>query len=147
MMNRGWKQNLLAAPGIALSLLPKIACPACWPAYTGLLSSIGLGFLIPNSAYLLPLTAVFLLIAVGTLALRAGTRHGRAPFVVGVMAGVLILSGKFLLASNPVFYTGLGLLILASVWNSWPVASHCDCAPAVGKFQQSGAFKENGPWL
>lgn len=52
MMNRGWKQNLLAAPGIGLSLLPKIACPACRPTYSGLLSSIGLGFLVPNTAYL-----------------------------------------------------------------------------------------------
>jgi hypothetical protein len=43
MMNRTWKQNLVAAPGVGLSLLPKLACPACWPAYTGLLSSIGLG--------------------------------------------------------------------------------------------------------
>jgi hypothetical protein len=45
MMERTWKQNLLAVPGIGLSLLPKIACPACWPAYAGLLSSLGLGFL------------------------------------------------------------------------------------------------------
>lgn len=43
MTDRTWKQNLLAAPGIGLSLLPKIACPACCPAYAGLLSSIGLG--------------------------------------------------------------------------------------------------------
>ncbi len=71
MNHRVWKQNLYAAPGIGLSLLPKIACPACWPAYAGLLSSIGLGFLIPNRAYLLPLTAIFLAVAVGD------TRRGR----------------------------------------------------------------------
>ena len=35
MTSRTWKQNLLAAPGIGLSLLPKIACPVCWPAYAG----------------------------------------------------------------------------------------------------------------
>ena len=62
MSHRVWKQNLHAAPGIGLSMLPKSACPACWPAYAGVLSSIGLGFLIPNLAYLLPLTALFLVL-------------------------------------------------------------------------------------
>ncbi len=142
MTNRTWKQNLLAAPGIGLSLLPKIACPACWPAYAGLLSSLGLGFLIPNMTYLLPLTVAFLLIAVGLLGFRARRRRRYVPFVLGIIAASLILLGKFSLASNPVLYTGLGLLILASVWNSWPIASRCICAPTAEKLQSSGALKE-----
>ena len=142
MMVRTWKQNLLAAPGIGLSLLPKIACPACWPAYAGLLSSIGLGFLVPNLTYLLPLTVAFLSIAVGTLAFRACRRRGYAPFVLGIIAASLILLGKFSLASNAVLYAGLGLLTLASVWNSWPVTSRCICAPAAEKFHPSGARNE-----
>ena len=142
MTNRNWRQNLLAAPGIGLSLLPKIACPACWPAYAGLLSSIGLGFLVPNLTYLLPLTVVFLLIAVGTLAIRARQRRGYVPFIFGMIAAGLILLGKFSLASNPILYVGLGLLILASVWNSWPVTSRCICAPAAETLHPSGAHKE-----
>jgi len=54
-----WKQGMLALPSIGVSILPKLACPACWPAYAGLLTSIGLGFLI-SVVYLLPLTAAFL---------------------------------------------------------------------------------------
>lgn len=142
MTDRTWKQNLLAAPGIGLSLLPKIACPACWPAYAGLLSSIGLGFLVPNLTYLLPLTVVFLLIAVGTLAIRVRKRRGYVPFILGMVAASLILFGKFSLASNPALYAGLGLLILASVWNSWPVTSRCICAPAAETLHPSGAHKE-----
>ena len=142
MTNHTWKQNLLAAPGIGLSLLPKIACPACWPAYAGLLSSIGLGFLVPNRTYLLPLTVAFLLIAIGTLAFRARRRRGYWLFALGILAAGLILLGKFSLASNPVLYAGLGLLILASVWNSWPIASRCICAPAAEMFHPSGALKE-----
>lgn len=141
-MERTWKRNLLAAPGIGLSLLPKIACPACWPAYAGLLSSLGLGFLIPNAKYLLPLTAAFLVLAVRMLAFRARRRHGHAPFIMGVFAAGFILLGKFSLASNPILYAGLGLLILASVWNSWPIASRCICAPAAEKFPTSGTLKE-----
>ncbi len=142
MTNRTWKQNLLAAPVIGLSLLPKIACPACWPAYAGLLSSIGLGFMVSNLTYLLPLTVAFLLIAVGTLAFRARRRRGYVPFALGILAAGFILLGKFYLASNPVLYVGLGLLILASVWNSWPIASRCICAPATETLHPSGALKE-----
>lgn len=142
MTNHTWRHNLLAAPGMGLSLLPKIACPACWPAYAGLLSSIGLGFLVPNLTYLLPLTVVFLLIAVGTLAIRARQRRGYVPFSLGMIAAGLILFGKFSLASNPIFYVGLGLLILASVWNSWPVTSRCICAPAAETLNSSGAQGE-----
>ena len=31
---------LATLPGIAVSLLPSVTCPACWPAYAGLLSSL-----------------------------------------------------------------------------------------------------------
>src|SRR5262249_33508534 len=34
-----WRVSLGALPGIGVSLLPKVACPACWPAYAGVLSS------------------------------------------------------------------------------------------------------------
>jgi hypothetical protein len=46
MTRQVWKQALLAAPGVGVSLLPKLVCPLCWPAYAGLLSTFGLGFLI-----------------------------------------------------------------------------------------------------
>jgi mercuric ion transport protein len=132
MNHRVWKQNLYAAPSIGLSLLPKIACPACWPAYAGLLPSSGLGFLIPNRAYLLPLTALFLALAVGALAVGACRKRGYAPLAVGSIAAGLILAAKFSLESNVIFYVGLGLLVLVSAWNRWPMSSRCGCAPAAG---------------
>lgn len=55
-MNRhDWKKTLLAAPGIAVSLPPKIAYPACCPACARLLSSVGPGLRISNTQYLLSL--------------------------------------------------------------------------------------------
>jgi hypothetical protein len=118
-MNRTWKQGLLALPGLGLSVLPKLACPACWPAYAGLLSSVGLGFLI-STAYLLPLTAVFLALALGALAFRASKRHGYGPFLLGLVAAIGTLLGKFVWESNPTMYGAVGLLVIASFWNAWP---------------------------
>ena len=119
MRTRALKQGLLALPGVGVSLLPKLTCPICWPAYAGLLTSMGLGFLI-SERYLLSVTAGFLLLSVGALAFRARIRRGYAPAVLGRVAGAIVLLGKFSLESSAAIYSGLGLLIAASVWNSWP---------------------------
>ena len=119
-MNRTWRQSLMTIPGVGVSLLPKLACPFCWPAYAGLLSSVGLGFLI-SSKYLLPITAAFLAVALGALAFRANRRHGFAPFVLGLLAATGVLVGKFWWESNPTMYAAVGLLVIASVWNAWPL--------------------------
>jgi len=114
-----WKQGLLALPSVGASLLPKLACPACWPAYAGLLTSLGLGFLI-SVVYLLPLTAAFLVLALGALAFRAKRRHGYGPFLLGIVAACGVLLGKFAWGSNTIMYGAVGLLVIASIWNAWP---------------------------
>lgn len=71
-------KGLLALPGVGVSILPKLACPTCWPAYAGLLSSVGLGFLI-SAEYLLLLTVAFFfhpLGAIRVLATRAKKWRG-----------------------------------------------------------------------
>jgi len=118
-MSRIWKQGLLALPGIGASLLPKLACPFCWPAYAGLLSSVGLGFLI-SAVYLLPFTAGFLVLALAAMAFRASSRHGYGPFLLGLFAAAGVLLGKFLWESKSAMYGAVGLLVIASVWNAWP---------------------------
>lgn len=135
------KENLLAVPGILVSALPFGGCPACWPVYAGILSALGVSFLL-SSAYLLPLTAFFLLIAVAALALRARHRRGYGPLSLAVAASALVLLGKFAVASQPVSYAGVGILIFASLWNAWPqrAAVHCPkCAPSEGGLVQLSA--------
>ncbi len=102
----GWRRGLLVLPAIGAALVPSLACPACWSGYAALLSALGLGF-IPTTPYLLPMTVGFLIIALVALAFRAPTR---TPLVLGVVASVIVLVGKFVFASNPVTYTGAGLL-------------------------------------
>lgn len=117
-MSRAWK-HVLMIPGIGVSLLPKVACPLCWPSYAGLLGSLGLGFLI-SGKYLLTLTGVFLVLTLGAFAFGAKRRHGYGPLWLGIVSSGGVLLGKFAWESKPTMYAAVGLLVVASVWNGWP---------------------------
>lgn len=114
-----WRRVAAVVPGVGATLLPVGACPACWPAYAGFLSSIGLGFLF-DGAYLLPIAGVFLAVALAGLAYGASTRRGYAPFALGTAGAAVALCGKFALASDTLLYVGLAVLTAAAFWNAWP---------------------------
>lgn len=118
-MSCTWKQSLIVLPGVGVSLLPKLGCPLCWPAHAGLLSSVGLSFLV-STKYLLPLTISFLGITLGALAFRVRNRHGYGPLALGLIAAAGVLVGKFDWNSNSVLYGSVGLLVVTSLWNAWP---------------------------
>lgn len=119
---KGSRSWLVSLPAVLVALLPSLTCPACWPAYAGLLSSLGLPFL--NYTPLLTLlTVVALAAAVLALGLRANTRRGFGPLLVGILAAALVVLGKFVVQLSFAAYGGIGLLIAASVWNSWPIAT------------------------
>ncbi|MBZ0272519.1 MerC family mercury resistance protein [bacterium] len=121
--------RLAVVPGIGVALLPKLACPACWPAYAGFLSALGLGFLI-EAKWLLPLTAVFLVLAVAALGYKARARRGFGPLALGVAASALVLVGKFVWDIDRVMYAGIATLVAASLWNTWPrKATHGSSCP------------------
>src|SRR5579884_1177672 len=102
-----------------IALLPKLTCPVCWPVYAGILSSLGLGF-INYTTYLLPLTILFLVLAVASLGYRAKNRRGYKPFILGVLAAIIVIVSKFIFVSDLTTYGGIVLLMGTSLWNSWP---------------------------
>ncbi|MBM3733950.1 MAG: MerC family mercury resistance protein [Acidimicrobiia bacterium] len=104
-------------PSIGAAFLPKLTCPACWPAYGGLLRSLGIGF-VDYTPYLLPLTGAFLTIAVLALAYGAPTRRGYGPFALGVVGATIVMIGKFGFDSDPAMWVGLCILVATSLWNT-----------------------------
>ena len=128
MNRRTWKASSVALPAVGVSLLPKVICPMCSPAYAAVLSALGLGFLISTS--LLPLTMIVLLLAVGSLCVRASSRHGLGPFWTGTAAAGCILFGKFVLDSTTLTYAGVSVLVAACVWNAVPRRPIVDFCPA-----------------
>lgn len=121
---------LAAAPAVAIALLPKVICPACWPAYAAALSALGLGFLI-QERYLLPSTIAFLAFAILGIAYRARMRRGYAPAIVAAAAGVSLVIAKFVLDSTVAAYGAASVFAAAAIWNAWalrrtPACFTCD---------------------
>ena len=125
------RRALAVLPGVGVSLLPKLTCPLCAPAYAGLLTTLGLGFLISERNLLL-FIAAFLFLSVAALAFRARQRRGYGPAIAGTISAALVVIGKFSIQSTVMMYAGLALLIASSIWNSWPrrLQIPCpECAP------------------
>ncbi len=107
-----------AATGVGAAFLPSIFCPACIPAYAGILSSLGIGF-IDLTDYMLPILTVAMGFSLVSLAYKARSRHGYRPLVIGIVAAIAVVAGKIGIESAALTYGGVALLLTASVWNSW----------------------------
>lgn len=129
-----WKSAGLWGPAVGIAFLPKLICPACWPAYAALAGTVGMPFLW-EARFLLPVTAVALALVIGLLAWRARDRRGFGPALLAVAASAVVMAGKFAFSSNPAAYAGGAVLLAACVWNIWPrrtavAALHCPaCEP------------------
>jgi hypothetical protein len=133
----GSAASFAVLPGALLSVLPVVSCPSCWPAYAGVLGSLGVPFLM-DASWLLPLTAGALLLALVGLGFRARRRRGFGPLLLGTVAAAGILLGKFVFELNVALYSGTALLVAASVWNSWPkkqavACDACACTPEAAR--------------
>ena len=136
-----WRRLLPTAAGAAALLLPVGTCPACVPAYAAVLSSLGLPVLL-YQRYMLPIAAMLLTASVGSLAYRARSRRGYAPFFVGLVGSTVALIGKVVLASDPVLYVGLSILVAMATWNAWPLPnvsprSCASCAPQAAEARRT----------
>ncbi|MBI4605763.1 MAG: hypothetical protein HY721_27670 [Planctomycetes bacterium] len=128
-----WRRALGVLPSVGASVLPVGVCPACWPAYAGVLGALGLGFLL-ETRYVLALSVVVMAVALGSLAYRARLRRGYGPLAVGTLGAVVVLIGKFVLSSGLLLYGGVAALLAAAVWNVWPKgqASAGPCSACTG---------------
>ncbi len=104
------------APAFGVAALTPFACPACWPALIGFLSSIGIGAA-AITPYLLPLTALFLTLALVPLWSGARNRRDYGTLALGAVAGVAVIVGMFIFIYEPLLYGGAALLIFASMRN------------------------------
>ncbi len=108
--------SIVGIPAAALAALP--FCPACYPMYAGIFTSLGLAPL-SHTGVQATLTLAFLAVSLAALAFRAKARRGHAPLAAGCIASLVVLIGKFGLGIDAITYSGIAVLVLASVWNVW----------------------------
>lgn len=110
---RGRWQSLVASfPAVGVALLPKLTCPLCFPAYAAILGAVGVDF-INYTPYLLPLTAIFLVIAAAILARQSRRTGNYTALTLGITAAVVVMVGKFHAESDWLAYGGVVLLVVA----------------------------------
>ncbi len=110
---------MVGIPAAGLAALP--FCPACFPMYAGIFTALGLTPLSLTGVQA-TLTLAFLAVSLAALAFRARARRGYTPLAVGCLASLVVLTGKFGLGLDAMTYTGIALLVLASIWNVWPLS-------------------------
>jgi len=129
-------------PPAAAALLPK--CGSCLMAHAGVLGALGVGRL-ADAAWLRPAVAVSLLLALALLFHGAPARWGYRPFALGCAAAALLAAELFHRhapahahgAADPAahpqlaVWSGVALLMAASLWNAWPRRA-CPGAAAAG---------------
>ena len=134
----GLPTRLAVVPGMLAAFLPALSCPACWPAYAGLLSSVGIGFLW-QEPYLLPITVVLLGIALAALGHDARRRRGYGPLVLGSAGSVAVSLARFVLHRPWIATAAAGLVLAASAWNAWPRNMARRSCPACETGDRGGA--------
>jgi hypothetical protein len=110
----GIGEHIPLVSAILIALLPK--CPLCLAAWLGIIGSASVSSWL-NRVWGVPLTAGFLSIAIGTLALRAWRQRDSRPFWLGLLGAAAVLYGKCIVTVPLLLLAGLGLLIGATFWN------------------------------
>ncbi len=109
--------SLLPSAGVAV--LSKFTCSFCLGAYTGLLSSLGVGF-VATDAGLAWLTVGLLALGIGAVAWS--TRQHRHLGPLGLMllgSGILLVARLDQPSPMRVLIVGAVLAVVASLWNFW----------------------------
>ena len=112
-----WQTVAASFPAVGVALLPKLTCPLCFPAYAAVLGALGLEF-VDYTPYLLPLTAAFLVVTAGVLALQTQRTGVVYPLLLGIAASALVLIGKFHFESEWLTIGGIVLLVASVFFGS-----------------------------
>lgn len=105
-------------PTLGVSLLPKLTCAACWPAYSAVLAALGVGF-VDYTPYLGGLLAAAIAVT-GVILVRQARRQRRyAPLLLGIAGAGVLMIAKLGFDNVEMTYVGAALLAFATLWSGW----------------------------
>ena len=122
---------LLTISSALLAVAPK--CPVCFLAYFGVFG-VAASTASAYRAWLPPLTGIWLAVTVAALAFQRRGRRRYGPALLGFVAALVLLSGKFILKNEVLIAAGIVALLAATIWRSWSQSPKPDdaCSPCEG---------------
>lgn len=118
-------------PGLGLAVLSKFTCAACVTAYSGVLASIGVGFVATDSGLTI-LTAGLLALGLASVAWSTRKHRHLGPLVLVLVGSGVLLAARFgAPSSTTVLLAGAAITLAASVWNLWLEHRATRCCAAV----------------
>ena len=115
-MSKHRRTALMIIGSIVLAVAPK--CPFCFLAYVGIFGVASTSAYMYR-AWLLPFTVIWLVFTVGVLAVQPGGKRRHGPVFLGVVAGLAVYAGKFVVNDQVLVLSGLAAFVGAAVWRSW----------------------------
>jgi hypothetical protein len=105
-------------PGLGLAVLSKFTCSACLGAYSGLLATMGVGFVATDSG-LAALTGGLLVLGLAGVAWSTRRHRHLGPLAIVLLGSGTVLAARLTATSGRVLFAGAALIIAGSLWNVW----------------------------
>ena len=115
-MSKHPRTALMTVSSVLFAVAPK--CPICLCAYFGIFGVAAASASVYRM-WLPPITAIWLALTVGMLAFQRGGQRRYGPALLGLVAGVAVFAGKFVIDDHALVYCGVATLVGATVWRSW----------------------------
>jgi hypothetical protein len=112
-------RSLSLLPSAGVAVLSKFTCSVCLGAYTGLLSSLGVGF-VATEGGLTWLTVGLLALGIAAVAWSTTRHRHLGPLMLMLLASGVLLAARLDQPSpTKVLVAGAALAVGASLWNFW----------------------------
>lgn len=109
------RTSLLAISSALFAVAPK--CPICFLAYFGIFG-VATASASVYRAWLPPITALWLALTIAMLAFQRRGKRRYGPAIMGFVAALLLLVGKFVVDSQAMTFAGIIALLGAAAWRS-----------------------------
>jgi MerC mercury resistance protein len=123
-------------PSLGLAVLSKFTCAACVTAYSGVLASIGVGFVATDSGLTI-LTAGLLALGLASVAWSTRRHRHLGPLAVVVVGSGVLLTARSGMPSTRVLLAGAALTLAGSVWNLWLERRPTSCCADVATHEST----------
>ena len=105
-------------PSLGLAVLSKFTCAACLTAYSGVLASVGVGFVARDSGLTI-LTAVLLVLGLASVAWSTRRHRHIGPLALVLGGSAVLLTARSEMPSTKVLLAGAAITLAGSIWNLW----------------------------